>query len=134
MHRVKAHLARLRGMERKKFLLGSAIVIVFTLVVVGAALMLANALQTQRVITNGTKVIVSGEVACLPHKDISGPQTLECAVGLHSDDDRFYALKDTTTSLAHDIGQRIQVTGTLSTATDSIYDIAGTIAVTQITR
>jgi hypothetical protein len=134
MHKAKAQLARLRGLERKKFLFASTIIVAFALAVVGVTLVLVNTFQTQQVALDGTKVVISGEVACLPHKDTSGPQTLECALGLHSDDNRYYALKDAPSSVNSDVGQRIEVHGTLSTANSSIYDIAGTITVTQLTR
>lgn len=134
MHKAKAHLARLTGMERKRFLFASTIIVAFALAVVGVTLVLVNTFHAPPVPTNGTNVIISGEVACLPHKNATGPQTLECALGLHSDDNRYYALKDAPNSINSDVGQRIEVHGALSTSADSIYDIAGTIAVTQLTR
>lgn len=38
------------------------------------------------------RVSLSGTYVCLPHVDTSGPQTLECALGLHTDDGKYYAL------------------------------------------
>ncbi len=35
---------------------------------------------------------LSGEVICLPHKDQTGPQTLECAFGILADDGNNYSL------------------------------------------
>ncbi len=35
---------------------------------------------------------ISGTFVCLPHTDSSGPQTLECALGLHATDGSYYAL------------------------------------------
>lgn len=35
---------------------------------------------------------LSGTYICLPHTDTSGPQTLECALGLHASDGSYYAL------------------------------------------
>lgn len=137
MHKAKAHLARaaerLRGMERKRFLLASAVVVIFTVAVVGVTVVLTNNLQSTRVQTDGTKVIISGEITCLPHKDTTGPQTQECALGLHSDDNRYYALKDAPQSVGTGTG-RAEVHGTLSTTADSKYDIAGTITVSQLIR
>lgn len=137
MHKAKAHLARaaeqLRGMERKRFLLASAVVVIFTVVVVGATVALINNLQSARVNTDGTNVIISGEITCLPHKDTTGPQTQECALGLHSDDNRYYALKNAPQPMSMTTG-RAEVHGTLSTTADSIYDIAGTITVSKLTR
>lgn len=137
MHKAKAHIARaaerLRGMERKRFLLASAIVVGFTLLVVGITVVLISRLQSPHVTADGTKVIISGEITCLPHKNTSGPQTEECALGLHSDDNRYYALKNAPASAGTATG-RAEVHGTLSITTDSKYDIAGTITVTQLIR
>src|SRR5690349_560866 len=41
-------------------------------------------------------VVIEGVIVCLPHKDTSGPQTMECANGLQTEDDVYYALRDTT--------------------------------------
>lgn len=38
------------------------------------------------------QVTLEGEYTCLPHIDSSGPQTLECALGLKTDDGSYYAL------------------------------------------
>lgn len=35
---------------------------------------------------------LSGESVCLPHTDQSGPQTLECAFGLKTENGEYYAL------------------------------------------
>lgn len=35
---------------------------------------------------------LSGTYECLPHKDTSGPQTMECAFGLRADDGKYYAV------------------------------------------
>jgi len=137
MHKAKAHLARaaerLRGMERKRFLLASAVVVLFTVAVVGVTVVLTNSLQSSRDAADGTDVIISGEITCLPHKNTGGPQTLECALGLHSDDNRYYALKNAPQSVSTGAG-RAEVRGTLSTTADSVYDIAGTITVSELTR
>ena len=35
---------------------------------------------------------LTGEYVCLPHRDTSGPQTMECAFGLKTAPDTYYAL------------------------------------------
>lgn len=35
---------------------------------------------------------LSGVYTCLPHKDTSGPQTLECALGMRTDAGEYYAI------------------------------------------
>jgi hypothetical protein len=42
---------------------------------------------------NGQPISVQGEITCLP-KVGSGPQTMECAIGLQSSDGRYYGLKN----------------------------------------
>lgn len=37
-------------------------------------------------------VTLSGTYTCLPHMDTSGPQTMECAFGLKTDDGDYYAV------------------------------------------
>lgn len=46
-------------------------------------------------------VTLSGTYVCLPHIDTEGPQTEECALGMHADDGKYYAL---------DFGQSAQAT------------------------
>lgn len=134
MHKAKVHLAmaaeRLRGIERKKFLTASAIVIIFALVIVGGAIVISNALQTPPPVSS---VILTGQISCLPHKNTASPQTMECALGLHSDENRYYALKNSPNTINSVIGRRVEVHGILTTTTGSIYDITGTIEVTSLT-
>ncbi len=72
---------------------------------------------------------LTGESVCLPHKDTSGPQTLECAFGLRTDDNRHYALEFSDNTINIAFGKRVEVTGTLTTPVDSNYDIVGSIKV-----
>lgn len=47
---------------------------------------------TQESVDIPKETSLQGEVVCLPHKDTSGPQTLECAIGLKATDGNYYAL------------------------------------------
>jgi hypothetical protein len=38
------------------------------------------------------KVILTGTQVCLPHKDTTGPQTLECAIGMKTEAGDYYVL------------------------------------------
>lgn len=38
------------------------------------------------------RMTLSGNIVCLPHKDTTGPQTLECAFGLQTEEGTYYAL------------------------------------------
>lgn len=78
-------------------------------------------------------ITVEGEVVCLPHKDTSGLQTLECAAGLKTAENKYYGLStnDSTSPLTMAAGtkKKASVTGALEPAGDTKYDIQGVIAV-----
>jgi len=60
---------------------------------------------------------LSGEVVCLPHADKEGPQTMECALGLHTDTGEYYALDLSLLSQQQpmiDTGKRITATGLIT--------------------
>lgn len=55
---------------------------------------------------------LEGEVVCLPHKDTSGPQTLECAIGLKTAEGTHYALDaGDVNPPPYTTGQRIRANG-----------------------
>ena len=87
-------------------------------------------------------ITTEGEYICLPHVDTDGPQTLECALGLATDDGN-YALDtselDPSAVIDLATGDRIEVTGTVMardelTSGDRLlaYDIEGVIRVSEI--
>lgn len=82
-------------------------------------------------------ITVSGTTLCLPHRDTSGPQTLECAIGLKDAEGRHYALSDTDPTYKNTgsipMNTQVVVTGTLKTVPDEKYATVGTIAVTSVT-
>ena len=81
-----------------------------------------------------------GEYTCLPHKDTSGPQTMECAIGLKTHEDVYYAmdLSKVNNGIGVDTSKRIKVTGLLTLAealsTDhwQKYNMKGIISVDAI--
>lgn len=60
---------------------------------------------------------LAGSYVCLPHKDTSGPQTDECAIGIHTDQGEYHALDFRALSLPAlstlMVGDKIRVEGTL---------------------
>lgn len=86
------------------------------------------------------QVTVTGGYVCLPHKDMSGPQTMECALGLHGSSGLYYALDFKTPPTTLKTGDRISVTGTftpvanLSTNQWQKYPIEGILSVTSFVR
>lgn len=86
------------------------------------------------------RATLSGEYLCLPHVDTSGPQTLECAFGLKTDDGTYYALDFNLMSQAIldlQTGQHISASGVvtpierLSTDHWQKYPIVGIFSVTD---
>lgn len=80
---------------------------------------------------------ITGEVICLPHKDTSGPQTLECAIGIKGDTGGNYALlsDDPTQTGTLPTGSKVEITGRLQEASPSSnYDTKGTLHVLSIKR
>ncbi len=43
-------------------------------------------------VTEPYRATLTGVQTCLPHKDTSGPQTLECAIGMKTDSGEYYSL------------------------------------------
>lgn len=90
------------------------------------------------------EVTVEGVLTCLPHKDRSGPTTLECAYGLKQDDGTYVALDMIVypSSNINDLtmDHRLAVTGTYRSVTEvpneplKIYDIEGVIQVSDIEK
>jgi hypothetical protein len=86
---------------------------------------------------------LQGKTVCLPHKDTSGPVTLECAIGLQAVSGDYYVL-----DLANrnpegpedlfSVEGEVQVTGTftpielLSTDMWRKYDVVGVLSVTDV--
>lgn len=83
---------------------------------------------------------IVGVWECLPHKDTTGPQTLECALGIAADG-KHYAI-DTRLMSAYPVdfptGTSVRVTGivTPSEQLNSVqkYDIEGVISATEIEK
>lgn len=92
-----------------------AVFAVFALVVLAITPPPARVVLAPDVVENATLV---GEYACLPHADTEGPKTGECALGIHAQDGKYYALdmSGITAPSALDevrVGDIISVTGTL---------------------
>lgn len=80
---------------------------------------------------------VVGVVVCLPHKDTSGVQTMECAFGIRDGEGRYFALSDTDPSYGNlmDLpfnSTKVEVSGTFTPRSDSNYQDIGVIAVTSV--
>lgn len=81
-------------------------------------------------------VTVKGELFCLPHKNKTGPQTMECAFGLKADGGVYYALSDKDPMYKNlssvPMNKQVEITGSIKLNSDTKYDTIGTIFVTSI--
>jgi hypothetical protein len=86
------------------------------------------------------RATLTGIQICLPHKDTSGPQTLECALGIETDENEYYALdfnlmSQMPTGISH--GERFTASGVitpiirLSTDHWQKYNVQGIFSVTD---
>lgn len=78
---------------------------------------------------------LQGKVICLPHRDTSGEQTLECAFGLETASGN-YSLKDSTPDyrfiMGLPTGEYVSVTGQVTLEPSSKYDTVGSIMITEL--
>lgn len=91
---------------------------------------------------NQETVALEGKFVCLPHRDTSGPQTLECAFGVETDDKTYYALDLSgigyESSVAAQSAKRMKVEGLLvpieaiSSNQWQKYNIKGIMRVTNM--
>ncbi|MES3005783.1 MAG: hypothetical protein V4664_02440 [Patescibacteria group bacterium] len=91
------------------------------------------------------QVSLQGEYVCLPHKDKTGPQTMECTLGIKTDNNIYYAI-DAQGEAARNVllslqtGLKIQIDGTLAPIEEinietwQKYDIGGIISTSNIKR
>lgn len=90
------------------------------------------------------RVTLSGTSVCLPHRDASGPQTMECAFGLKAADGTHYALDLSAYQpemyWEFPTHESVSIEGALVPLDDidehtwNAYDIAGQLRVTAIHR
>ena len=84
-------------------------------------------------------VVLEGMVTCLPHRDTSGPVTMECAYGLKTKGGDYYGLDASNIPSekqgGYDVGQQVSFEGVLVPQADipqqmwSTYNIVGLMQV-----
>ena len=86
------------------------------------------------------RMTLTGVYTCLPHADTTGPQTMECALGMQTDDGAYYALDFNLMSQTPpglETGDRFTATGVLtpienlSTNFWQKYNVSGIFSVTD---
>lgn len=116
-------------LQRKQHMVGMGILFLATII----ALAFLLKVMTNPTPQPQTAFTVTGTAVCLPHKDTSGPTTLECAFGLQGDDGRYYAIAPADRAAQLEVGKTLRVTGTLTPPkSNEIYNIAGTIQATDV--
>lgn len=87
------------------------------------------------------KGTLTGEYVCLPHKNTNGPQTLECAFGLKTNVDEYYALDFNLMPQkvpTFKTGERYSATGTITPvgllSSEQKYNIHGILSVTEFVQ
>lgn len=98
------------------------------------------AVPNQPSVTVSHEVILEGKIICLPHRDTSGPQTMECAYGIQASDGSNYSLDtqkiDSSNPPMYNTEDRVRATGlitpieALSSDQWKKYDIKGIFTAT----
>jgi len=70
----------------------------------------------------------------LPHKDNSGPVTLECAIGIVDENKAYFSLSDPEQKFISDLvtGKKYRISGFYSSSAESKYKIDGQIKIEKI--
>jgi hypothetical protein len=87
--------------------------------------------------TTPQQVTITGEVVCLPHKDQTGPQTLECAFGIKEENGPYYGISDPQMKYVPSLptGKKVVITGMLRNNQNdpsNKYDTVGVIEVSSV--
>jgi hypothetical protein len=81
-------------------------------------------------------IALQGKIVCLPHRDTSGPQTLECAFGLQDIQGRYFALRDSDPSYKNISGvgsdEQVDIEGNFTPQDDAKYQSLGVIEVMRV--
>lgn len=124
-------------MNRNKlwYWLGAILVLAIAIV---SVLLFRNDRGKRETLMLGQSVTIRGEVVCLPHKNTSGPQTLECALGLKDKRGDYYALRDPQQRFVMTLntGSVVAATGTLVeySGMPDKYDVVGILEVTAMNK
>jgi len=90
---------------------------------------------TKVVTSQGQPTTLEGTVVCLTHRNTSGPQTLECAIGFKTNDNKYYGLHSDSPNVgltgAAGNNKKFKVTGTLKLEADPKYNSEGVMTVSS---
>lgn len=121
--------------SRKKLIIGISL---GALVVASAAFFMLGGIDKVRALlqpkVQEQSVTLSGKLVCLPHADGSETTTLECALGMQTDDGKYYGLSDAkSTELSEAAGtdKQVKISGTLRSSHDTTYKMEAIVAVSS---
>lgn len=135
---------RLRGADNTSMRQRSLYSVIIVVLAVGIIIFASGSLTAPEnkystvVFGEGQRITLTGEVVCLPHRDQSGPHTLECAYGFKAEDGTYYQLSDPTSNssllASAPMNEKVTIKGHYSTDADSKYLQNGKIELTEINR
>ena len=133
-------MIRPRNLSRRQTLIATAVILLAMVAGLGIILSQQSGLLQPSpptpTITPGD-ITVEGTIVCLPHKNTEGPQTLECAFGLHSDAGDYYGLRNLNQDQLIDgtlsVSTKVRVSGKVAAPEENeIYGVIGNIDVESI--
>jgi hypothetical protein len=120
-------------MKRKKIIIGSVLVV---LVAIGAGFYMLGGIDKVKAALQPKSmeqaVSLDGKLLCLPHKDGSETSSLSCALGMVTNDGKYYGLsssRNTELSDAAGSDKQVKIEGKLQPASDATYKMDGIVAV-----
>lgn len=128
-------IGRYNLVMKRSYVLGLGAVAAVVLVIVVLSMTMAGSRSVSPTpVPPGSVQTYKGKVICLPHKNVQGPQTLECAYGLETADGKKYGIRNSS-AFSYDTNDQITIKGTVSAPeANNIYDIVGTISATDISK
>ena len=127
----------MQSMDNKRFVLACSLIILLAVGIITGVIITMSRRVADVTQPKPSSLTANGSLACLPHKNTAPgqPQTEECAIGLKTDDGRYYGLQDlpqnasTTSSTKH-----VTVSGDLTPpGANDRYNTLGTIKVKTFT-
>lgn len=118
--------------QRKKLLVVIIILIVLAALFTAVPFSRKGNMPSDAPYKDGDNITVEGEYVCLPKQDTGDMQTLECALGLKTDDDLYYSLQFGGSShINYQTGHQLKVVGTFRDTDQDPYISVGKIIVDE---
>jgi hypothetical protein len=124
-----------RNGNHKKLIIG---VSVGVLIIAGLAFYLLGGMEKVKAAfqpkNQEHSVTLTGKLLCLPRQDGGETSALSCAIGMQTDDGKYYGLsgsKNTELSEAAGSDKKVKLSGELQTSSDATYRIDGIVAVSS---